>query len=155
MKKNVSKFIIFWLVFLLSACSLAIAGDSIKTDSTIAFQVGREGSMSGHFYQVFLVTAILLLLLVGGLYLYKRIASKSSLINAAHIRVMAKQNIGPKQSIVIISIQDKKYALGVTDHAVNLIADLGQVSENDLAQKNVTLPAINFGSLLSRLKKEK
>ena len=156
MKKN--KYILIVLHTVFGApflCRASTAADSLAADSLSALPMGGQRDMSGHFYQVFLVTGILLLLLLGGFYIFKRLSSKSRFLNRANIRVLARHNIGPKQSVVIVTIEQKKYALGVTDHAVNLLAELGELKEEDKEKQPQTQGAVSFAGLLSRLKKEK
>jgi len=155
------KIYLFWLnTFLFIYVVPALCGNSVSLDSTSAdsaalLQTGQSLEMGGYFYKVFLVTAILLLALVGGFYLFKKFGGEKRLFNNSPIRVLARQNIGPKQAIVLVVIEDKKYALGVTDQAVNILADLGEADKDETADLPSEPLTRNFGALLARLRKDR
>lgn len=103
-------------------------GDSIKQQLP-----GKKSGLGNYFYKVVWVTFVLIIFLVIGLAIYKKyVISGNGLVNN-RIRIIGRQNITAKQALVIVNIEGKKYALGTTDHSVNLIAELGEADETELA----------------------
>ncbi len=153
-----------WRLLLLVVVMLTIngpayaqnVGDSIvfaQEDSVLIAQNHPE-KIGGYFYRIFFVTAVILILLLSVLYFYKKLGGKGLTPNRTKIHILARQNIGPKQTIVMVAIEGKKYALGTTDHSVNLIAELGEVSEDELPVNDIKQVSQNFTSVLSKLVKK-
>jgi flagellar biogenesis protein FliO len=108
-----------------------------------------QSEVSGYLYKVVWITFVLLIFLVVGLYLYKKFILKNDKPFNSIIKIIAQQNLSGKQSIVIVNIEGKKYALGATDQQINLIAELGEITENDL-KLSETQP-IGFGQILKKI----
>ncbi len=108
-------------------------------------------NMGDQFYKVFLITAVILLLLVLSLYIYKKFAGRTHIAHAGKIRIIARQNISPRQSIVIAIIEGKKYILGLSENAVTKIDCLGEVPEEEAAETAAPQPP-TFSSVLNRLR---
>ena len=137
--------------------------NDLKTDSLFSQKSGgqtyidslrnavpkQKSHVDGYLYQVIFVTFFLILFLVAGLYLYKKFILKNDAPFNSIIKILARQSLSAKQSILIVSIEGEKYALGVTEHQVNLIADLGKVNENDLKINSVQ--PVGFGQILKKL----
>jgi len=110
--------------------------------------------MSSSFYKVFLITAILLLIFVTVMYVYKKLSGHPVIHNRTKIFILARQSLGPKQSVMVVAIDQKKYALGVTDHSVQLISELGSLSENEVGSAETKAPPLPFGALLDKIRKK-
>jgi len=109
----------------------------------------KQSDVSGYLYKVILVTFFLILFLVAGLYLYKKFILKNEAPLNSTIRIIARQNLSAKQSILVVTIENKKYALGVTEQQVNLITELGEVTDAD--NKMNTSQPLGFGQILKKL----
>ncbi len=143
----------FWLP---SLTALGAPGqDSIKSAADTVLQNTQSVRAGDQFYNVFLMTAVLLLILVSGAYIYKKLGGKSKFIGKSNVRILSRFHLGPKQSIVIAIIENKKYALGVTEQSVNVIADLGETVESETAEEDAKTQSGNFSSILNLLKKNK
>lgn len=118
---------------------------------TLFKKPGKALNMGDQFYKVFLITAVILLLLILSLYAYKKIAGRTHMARAGKIRIIARQNISPRQSIVIAIIEGKKYILGLSENAVTKIDCLGEVTEEEAAETAVPQPP-TFSSVLNRLR---
>ena len=131
--------------------------DSLKleaaNDST--YSSGQQPELTSHFYKVFVVTALIILFLVLILFVYKKLVGVTGNQNKSKIYVLSRQNIGPKQSVVIVAIENKKYALGVTDHNINILTELGEASEEDLATVDIKQVSQNFASIFEKIRKNK
>ncbi len=125
--------------------------DLIKADSLYA-QAAQAPDLSGSFYKVFLITAILLLLFVAIMYIYKKLSGRPVIQNKSRIFILSRQSLGPKQSVMVVAIENKKYALGVTDHSVQLVAELGALSDEEVNEFSPKLPKPNFGALLDKMR---
>lgn len=130
---------------------VATSGDSLifsnaETDSALAPSVRPE--MDGYLSNVVWVSIFFLFTLALVLWLFKKFILKYKPAYLSNVRVISKQNISTKQAIVIVSIEGKKYALGATDHALNLIAELGEVTEED---NNMAERSNQFGQLLQQI----
>ena len=141
---------------LLPFTALCASGhDSIKSAVDTVLINTHSARASDQFYNVFLMTAILLLILVSGAYIYKRLGGKSKFIGKSNVRIISRHHLGPKQSIIIAIIENKKYALGVTEQSVNVIADLGEAADSEAAEEEAKTQTRNFGNILGLLKKNK
>lgn len=58
-------------------------------------------------------------------YFYQTDGKKSRF---AKINVVSVQMIMPKKFIAIVQVQDRTLALGITDHAVNVLCELDEIS---------------------------
>ena len=131
-----------------SICSQKSSGQTY-IDSLRNAVPRQNPDVSGYLYQVILVTFFLIIVLVAGLFLYKKYILKNDVPFNAAIKIISRHNLSAKQSILIVSIEAKKYALGVTEHQVNLITDLGELNENDL--RTASAQDVGFGQILKKL----
>ena len=63
---------------------------------------------------------------------------------ASHIKIIDSQNLGAKEKLVIVEIQDKQYVLGVTPHNINRVCEL----DDPIAKKESSL---SFDSMMKQL----
>jgi len=124
------------------------------TDTSYLSQA-QPKSMTGYFFKAFVFTLVIIVLIYSVLILYKKFGGQPIQGTQTKIRILSRQNIGPKQSSVIVVIEHKKYALGVADHSVNLIAQLGEISADEISQSESAQIRQNFSSILEKLKKGK
>ena len=152
-----------WLLFLFITIAVTkpvypqvLAGDSIvfAQEDSVYSQQQQPEKMGGYFYRVFFVTAIIILLLFAVLFVYKKLGGQGLTQNRSKIHIISRQTLGPKQAVIIVAIEGKKYVLGTSDHAVNLIAELGEVSEDELPVTDIKQVSQNFTSILSKLIKK-
>jgi flagellar protein FliO/FliZ len=155
MAKINSAFIIIF-IGLQSAVLSASVSDSVKSAAAdTVWQGAKSGGAGDQFYNVFLMTTLLLLLLISGAYVYKRLGGRGKFIGSSKIRVLSRHHLGPKQSIVITAVENKKYILGVTEHSINVIADLGEISDSEASEEEDKVQHRSFGSFLDLIKKDK
>lgn len=122
---------------------------SMQNDSSARQLPEHKSSLGDSFYKVIWVTFVLILILVFGLYMYKRyVFTGSGLINK-RIKILSRQNISPKQALLIVNIDGRKFALGSTDHNVNLIADLGVAEDTGEMDDRTSNSA--FSQILKKL----
>jgi len=118
-------------------------------DSLNKSALQEDSILGSYFYTVIFVLFILLMILVTGLHLYKKYILKQPSNSTLPIKILSRQNISPKQSVLIVNIEGTKYALGATDHSINLIKELGAASEEELKVRSA-IP-VNFGNLLNKI----
>jgi flagellar biogenesis protein FliO len=114
----------------------------------------KKSQFGDYIFKAIWVSFVLLLFLFAGLFLYKKYVLKNSSLLQSRIKIVARQNISPKQSIIIANIEGKKFALGVSEHSVNVISDLGEAGAEDQLQANIPLQS-GFAQVLNRLSKKK
>jgi len=114
----------------------------------------KKSQFGEYIFKAVWVSFVLLIFLFAGLYLYKKYVLKNSGLLNSRIKIIARQNISPKQSIIIANIDGEKFALGVSEQSVNLIADLGEAGAEDERIENTPLQS-GFASVLNRLNKKK
>jgi flagellar biogenesis protein FliO len=129
---------------------------SSKQDSSVFYRdrmplTDNEGSsIFGYLVRVIFVTAVLIVCIVFGAKFYRKWVFKQMGPVKNRIRVLGRQAVGPKQFIVLVSIEGKKYALGVTDQSVNILTDLGPMEEND-EMEEMPVTTGSFSDLLKKL----
>lgn len=152
---------LIYLFFLIIVPLQSINGQAINDSlilsepDTIQLVQGQQGSMGSYYYKVFLATGIVILLLISVMYVFKKLGGQALSQNRTKIQVLSRQNIGPKQSVVIVAIENKKYALGVTDQTINLLSELGEVQEDELPSNEIKQVSQNFSAILEKLKKKR
>lgn len=110
-------------------------------------------SMSGYLLKVILVTIFIIAILILGAKWFGKLNKFSG--NPAFIKILSKQNIGPKQFLLLIVLEKKKLLLGVTENSINHIADMGEYNESDDVEYNSIKETTSFSSLLNYLRKGK
>jgi len=157
-------FILFGFILLLAASPHTVNGTSTKLDSLPKTEQNAQflradsannrvrpiTESNNPLLRVIWITFVLLIFLLAGMLAYKKFVLKGSVTRSTKIAILARQSIGPKQSILIVRIEDKKYAIGSTDHALNMLADLGAFlpeEDTDTTSKAVT----GFGDVLKKI----
>lgn len=69
---------------------------------------------------------------------------------AGGMRLVAAQNLGPRERVVVLSIGSRYFLLGHTAHQVSMLAEL---SAEDLPAPAARLPQNLFADLLKKLKR--
>ena len=120
--------------------ALAAAATSPETPSLLSAIVKVFGSL--------LVVVGLMLVL---LYFIKRSGLGSGQgRSGSAIAVLETRMVAPKKYIAIVEIADKCLAIGITDHNINLLADLGPEAKSSLASLMPAKPGASFAGLLSK-----
>ena len=146
-------------LLLLAYCVLPVQaqlyGDSLTSvlNDSIPVALDGQSDMAGYFYKVFTITFLLIFVAISGLYLFKRFGNPAARLNKSPIKILSRQSIGPKQFIIIALIENKKYALGVTDHSIQLLSELGEADEEDL-QLNEHKSPPSFAVAMERFRKK-
>ena len=65
----------------------------------------------------------------------RRLQEKRNIFGDRSIQVIEAASVGPRERVVVISIDNKRYALGVTAQSINVISELGDV--DDLKQSEI------------------
>lgn len=110
----------------------------------------EQSSFFNYLVRVIFVTTLMIVLIVFGLKYYKKYILHNVKSSHNRMKILGRQSVGHKQYVVIIVLGKHKYALGVTDHSVNLITDLGELEENDENEEFAQAPAA-FSSLLKKI----
>ena len=109
----------------------------------------------------FVVSLLFILLLIYLMaYLYNRFFSGrfSAMQGAVRIKQISSFHVGPKQKVIILEMNKRKYACGVTPSAINLIAELEDetdqsflhVINTDLKKDEVTIDQARANFLKTR-----
>jgi len=123
----------------------------LHADTTTMRPIRPVDDEANPIWRVLWITLVLLAFLLSGMLAYKKFVLKGSINRSAQIAVLARQPIAPKQSILIVRIEDKKYALGATDHSLNVIAELGMSAPDEAVAEDKPLNL--FGDVLKKITK--
>lgn len=154
-------FFLIVLVFLVTEPLLPQTADTLaKTDSLqetnylykdrLNLGEQKETSFFAYLIRVIFVSGILILLIILGFQWYKKYLLPKMGTPHTKIQILGRQAIGPKQYIVLVVIENRKFALGVTDHSITVITDLGEIEEIDELQDEAGKHT-PFSSLLKKL----
>ncbi len=150
------------LMILILTLGLLSAGVPLRAQLTDSIDYSKYPAQSDSSRQVQLtpteynygrviwISIVFLLLLIAALGMYRKVAAKNRSVNPSAIRLLSRFQLSTRQAIIIVAIEDKKYALGATENAINLLAELGAVTEADLNQP--AIPGLGqFGELLKKI----
>ncbi len=150
--------VIVLIIFIIMLSGPGRIGSSPNAGSAIADSVQAQPnnapSYNGYVWRVTWVTVILLLLVYLGARWYKKFSEKTAPGTVGRIKVISRQYIGPKQSLLIVHVDGKKLVIGMTEHSINLIKDLGEAEEEGEGEPAPPLNASTFSSILKRLRGE-
>jgi len=127
--------------------------DSTRTDSSYV-KTSQRGELNDYFFRVIWVTILILGLIILGFYIYKKTVGSQATTSKNQIRVFSRFNLGPKQSLMIVHVENQKLVIGVTEHSINLIKDMGPYEAEDEEFENQPHLSNNFAAILQRLRKE-
>ncbi len=112
----------------------------------------QKTSLTGHYLKLLAITGLLLVIFFFSLKYIRKLQFGSAAAQQQKILVLSRQYLTPKHSVWLVVINKQKYLLGVSEHAINLIDRLGEISEEELQEaRSVSLPS--FGNLLQKLRK--
>lgn len=126
-----------------------VAADSLYQSSA------HESTFSDALLNVTLVTiAILAIILIGARY-YRRYQQQGSMQGSPRMKVLARHSVGTHQHILYMRVDNRKLLIGVTEHAVNLLSDLGEIDDQEESDRDIPpTDRKNFRRIVDRLKKE-
>lgn len=147
------------LLFTVALFSSGIPLQAQIKDSINYSKYPAQGDSSRHkgltpteysYGRVIWVSIVFLVLLIIALGMYKKIASKNRQVNPAAIRLLSRFQLSTKQAIIIVAIEDKKYALGATENNITLLTELGELTEEDI--KAAAIPGLGqFGEIIKKM----
>lgn len=161
------------LVFLLAIAFCAQAQEvaqkpavPAQTDETAIYldapaqnaQTGAAKSSSPSAVWILLRIVIVLALVCAGIYGVVYLLKKSTKVDVGSdpfLKSVATLSVGPNRSIQVVTLGERAYMVGVTEHAVNLLAEVTDKEIIDAmnldAGKKTPVPGGNFAALVSRL----
>lgn len=107
-----------------------------------------------------IVLTFSIIVLVGIAYTARRWIGGKASGQGTGFRILARQSLGSKASLVIVEVGDKRYLLGVTEHSVTMLGTISLPSQNTTpmpppapkSQQPITPPAeLSFRAYLSSL----
>jgi len=132
--------------------SLAVCCLANEPAPAVALATPGNGSLLAAIVKVFgsLLVVVGLMLLI--LYGIKRSGFGSGRSRGGSaIAVLETRMVAPRKYIAIVEIAGKCLAVGITEHNINLLADLGDEAKSALAgQSNTAKPGSNFANLLNK-----
>jgi len=84
------------------------------------------------FIEPFLALIAVFIVMAGVFWGLRRLQEKRNIFGDRSIQVIEAASVGPRERVVLVSIDNKRYALGVTAQSINVISELSGV--NDLKQ---------------------
>jgi len=119
---------------------------------TLVLRAGQEKGMGGYYVKAFLATAAIILFIVLGARWYRKVSGQPQWNGRQNIRILNRKNVGPKQFILIVALENKKFAIGVTDQNISLLTELGPLSEEEQKQQDKIPQAPSFAQIFNKLK---
>ncbi|MCP3925925.1 MAG: flagellar biosynthetic protein FliO [Desulfobacterales bacterium] len=102
------------------------------------------------YFQVIGMLLIVLGLMIGILYLMKRLSNKFGTQASGTIKTLATHHISPKEKIILIEVMGERLLVGSTPQSINQIATLKDSSEFQFPEekkpeffKNILKKALN------------
>lgn len=152
----VSVLIFFSLIASLQADTSGSSIDSMFANRDSVLVTGNDqSSFNDYMVRGVWVSALLVIALYFGLRWYRKKMGGVSITGSNKIRVLARNHLGPKQSIMIVRVENRKLVLGVTEQAINLISDLGETDETEDALPATASQQVSFAKIFEKLKKDK
>lgn len=121
------------------------------TADSLVQQATQEHSLSGYYYRALFATVVIIGLIILGAKWYRRFSGQKYVPARQSIKILARRNVGAKQSIMIVAVEGRKLALGVTDQSITTLAELGPLSEEEATKEEVPA-APSFSQLLKKMK---
>jgi flagellar protein FliO/FliZ len=103
--------------------------EAAETAATVSPSAAGNGMNAMTIMNVFGSLIIVLGLLFGLAWLYKKLAIK--LPGSNHVKIVSSVMLGPRERILVIEVQGKQRVLGVTAHQINMLFELDQPLVND------------------------
>lgn len=105
--------------------------------------------MTGHLLQTTLGLLFVLVLLMGLVWLLKRMGIGNQQRRGGFYKVLATSALGPREKIVLVEIGDTWLVLGMTSNSINTLHSMpaGSIELDDMQN-----PAVNFAKMLERMK---
>ncbi|MDD5758829.1 MAG: flagellar biosynthetic protein FliO [Desulfobulbaceae bacterium] len=153
-KRDILAYLPAWglggIVFFLASQALqCLAGDAASNG---AFASPENASLLAAITKVFGSLLVVVGLILVLLYCIKRagFGSGRGRVGSA-IAVLESRMVAPKKYIAIVEIADKCLAVGITDHGINLLADLGPEVKESLARQSAGVKtASTFAGVLKK-----
>jgi flagellar protein FliO/FliZ len=128
-----------WITTLITIQVLYAGGATANT------AVSPTASSGGATWYSLVTLTLLVVLVAVALRVYKRMAGSGPA--DPQLQVLARQNLGPREQILVVKIQDRFFALGYTPSQISVIAELEEYTPTSLPQ--AALPS-GFSELLSK-----
>lgn len=90
------------------------------------------------FIEPFLALIAVFIVMAGVFWGLRRLQEKRNIFGDRSIQVIEAASVGPRERVVLVSIDNKRYALGVTAQSINVISELSGV--NDLKPHEMNQP---------------
>ena len=104
---------------------------------------------SGYLWRVLLVTTLLLGLLLLALMMYRKLNGYSGSIPS--MQIVARTNIGPRQSLLLVSVHGRRLLLGVTEQQIQLLTELDQEPEEFFPASEAKEESEGFMAVMKRI----
>ena len=98
------------------------------------------------------VLALILVLLIGGLYLMRRLmpARMRNKLAGRGIKVLSQHALGPKRALTVVEVCGQVLLLGVTDQNISLLTKIEDTSLIKAGREDGSEVGLGFGQALKR-----
>ncbi len=162
MRKNVKYFLLLGALFLVfltlvlmltpSPKSAPQRGEALSDSTQTVAQFNRQ-EYSGYLWRLVGVSLLLLAVLGASLWWVRKMRAQNQLQSQYRMKVLARMPLGPRQSLLVVGVGERKLLLGMTDQTVNLLSDLGPWEESEDTPNEGLVPEANtFLSVFNRLR---
>lgn len=135
------KTVVFFMTVMLGICLLFVCsvksstnGAKVKESESESNSLFRNDpnflrSNSGYntrslFFRFMVSVLFLLGLIIGGIYISKRFLPKITSISDKEIRIIETVHLGPRKSVHLLEIGDRRFLIGSTNENITRLADL-------------------------------
>ncbi len=104
----------------------AAAGDTVGRGADLLASGGGAAFDWAGYIQAIGILCLLLAAMYGALWAVRRFGGvgKGGALRPGDMRVEGQMTLGPKRSVMVVRILNRRLLLGVTDHSINLLTEL-------------------------------
>lgn len=108
-----------------------ITSSAIPEEKSLPLAGAGDSGLYGPFFKMIMVLGVMVSLLVGLLYLFKKFSWKKIGITDQNcsIRVVTSAYVGPKKSIALVDIGGERIVVGITPDHISFLTRLGREGE--------------------------
>jgi flagellar biosynthetic protein FliO len=139
---------------IITASQASVSGNSeqVQQNRIIEQQTFGERSLAGMFIRTIFALLLIIISVYIGVYIIKRFASGKTRHKGSLVSVAGSTYLGPKKSIYLVDVQDKRLVLGVTDTSIQLLTEIDRPETDETESGDyIQSGADTFHSFLTAL----
>ena len=129
--------------------------DTLEHGKTFEQHTFREQSMTSVFFRSFFALFILIAVVYAGVVIIKKFGHGKVNKKGDIISIAGSTYLGPKKSIFLVDIHDKRLVLGVTDTSIQLLTQFDRPEQDAVVEKTGQPGSAAFSSLLNNFMRKR